>query len=64
MIHQSDKDSQYLSICYSERPAEADIRASTGTTREAYDNVWVELIIGFKIEVFSVETFVQWSMPR
>ena len=52
LIHHSDRGSQYLSIRYTERLAEAGITASVGTTGDSYDNALAETIIGlYKAEV-------------
>ncbi len=52
LIHHSDRGSQYLSIRYTERLAEAEIAASVGTTGDSYDNALAETIIGlYKTEV-------------
>ena len=52
LIHHSDRGSQYLSIRYTERLAEAGISASVGTTGDSYDNALAETIIGlYKTEV-------------
>ena len=52
LIHHSDRGSQYLSIHYTERLAEANISASVGTTGDSYDNALAETIIGlYKTEV-------------
>lgn len=52
LIHHSDRGSQYLSIRYSERLAEAGVEASVGTVGDAYDNALAETINGlFKTEV-------------
>jgi len=52
LIHHSDRGSQYLSIRYTERLAEAGIIASVGTTGDSYDNALAETIIGlYKAEV-------------
>ena len=52
LIHHSDRGSQYLSIRYTERLAEANISASVGTTGDSYDNALAETIIGlYKTEV-------------
>ena len=47
LIHHSDRGSQYLSICYTERLAETGINASVGTTGDSYDNALAETISGF-----------------
>ena len=52
LIHHSDRGSQYLSIRYSDRLAEAGIEASVGSVGSAYDNALAETINGlFKTEV-------------
>jgi transposase InsO family protein len=52
LIHHSDRGSQYLSIRYTERLAEAGIDSSVGSVGDSYDNALAETIIGlFKTEV-------------
>jgi transposase InsO family protein len=52
LIHHSDRGSQYLSITYTERLAEAGIDPSVGTVGDSYDNALAESVIGlFKTEV-------------
>ena len=52
LIHHSDRGSQYLSIRYPERLAEAGIEASVGNVGSAYDNALAETINGlYKTEV-------------
>lgn len=52
LIHHSDRGSQYLSIRYSERLAEADIESSVGSVGDSYDNALAETINGlYKTEV-------------
>ena len=52
LIHHSDRGSQYLSIRYTERLAEAGIDTSVGSVGDSYDNALAESIIGlFKTEV-------------
>jgi transposase InsO family protein len=52
LVHHSDRGSQYLSIRYTQRMAEAGIRNSVGTTGDSYDNALAESIIGlFKTEI-------------
>jgi putative transposase len=52
VVHHSDRGSQYLSIRYSERLAEAGIEPSVGSVGDSYDNALAETIIGlFKTEV-------------
>jgi putative transposase len=54
LVHHSDRGSQYLSIKYTERLAEADIDLSVGTVGDAYDNALAERVIGlFKTEVIN-----------
>jgi len=54
LIHHSDRGSQYLSIKYTERLAEAKIDLSVGTVGDAYDNALAECVIGlFKTEVIN-----------
>ena len=52
LIHHSDRGSQYLSIRYSERLAEAGIDSSVGSVGDSYDNALAETINGlYKTEV-------------
>ena len=52
LIHHSDRGSQYLSIRYSERLAEAGITASVGSVGDSYDNALAETLNGlYKTEV-------------
>ncbi len=52
LIHHSDRGSQYLSIRYTERLAEAGIESSVGSVGDSYDNALAETINGlFKTEV-------------
>ena len=52
VIHHSDRGSQYLSIKYSERLAEAGFEASVGSKGDSYDNALAETINGlYKAEV-------------
>ena len=52
LIHHSDRGSQYLSIRYSERLAEAHIEPSAGSKGDSYDNALAETINGlYKAEV-------------
>ena len=54
LIHHSDRGSQYLSIRYTERLAEAGIDTSVGSVGDSYDNALAETIIGlFKAEVIN-----------
>ena len=52
LVHHSDRGSQYLSITYTERLAEAKIAPSVGSVGDSYDNALAETINGlFKAEV-------------
>jgi putative transposase len=52
VVHHSDRGSQYLSIRYSERLAEAGLEPSVGSIGDSYDNALAETIIGlYKTEV-------------
>jgi putative transposase len=52
LIHHSDRGSQYVSIRYSERLAEAGIESSVGSVGDSYDNALAETINGlYKAEV-------------
>ena len=46
LIHHSDRGSQYVSIRYSERLAQAGIEPSVGSRGDSYDNALAETIIG------------------
>ena len=52
LVHHSDRGSQYLSIRYSERLAEAGIVPSVGSVGDSYDNAMAETVIGlYKTEL-------------
>ena len=52
LVHHSDRGSQYLSIRYTERLAEAGICPSVGSAGDSYDNALAETIIGlYKTEL-------------
>ena len=52
LVHHSDRGSQYLSIKYTERLADAGIEPSVGSVGDSYDNARAETINGlFKAEV-------------
>lgn len=52
LVHHSDRGSQYVSIKYTERLAEADIEPSVGSVGDSYDNALAETINGlYKAEV-------------
>ena len=52
LVHHSDRGSQYVSIRYSERLAEAGIEPSVGSVGDSYDNALAETINGlYKAEL-------------
>ena len=52
LVHHSDKGSQYVSIRYTERLAEAGLEPSVGSVGDSYDNALAETINGlYKAEV-------------
>jgi transposase InsO family protein len=52
VVHHSDRGSQYLSIRYTERLADAGFNASVGSVGDSYDNALAETINGlYKAEV-------------
>ena len=52
LVHHGNRGSQYLSIRYTERLAEAGIEQSVGSVGDSYDNALAESIIGlYKTEV-------------
>ena len=58
LIHHSDRGSQYISIKYTERLADAGIEPSVGSVGDSYDNALAETVIGlFKTEV------IHWRGP-
>ena len=78
-MHHSDRGTQYLSIRYTERLAEAGIEPSVGSVGDSYDNAMAETVIGlFKTEVirrpgpwrgvedveFATLTWVDWFNNR
>jgi len=46
VVHHSDRGSQYLSIRYTERLAEAGMERSVGSVGDSYDNALAEAVIG------------------
>lgn len=79
LVHHSDRGSQYVSIRYSERLAEAGIEPSVGSVGDSYDNALAETINGLdKAEVlhrrgpwrsfeaveFATLTWVDWFNHR
>jgi putative transposase len=58
LIHHSDRGSQYLSITYTERLAQAGIEPSVGSVGDSYDNALAETINSlYKAEV------IHWRGP-
>ena len=56
LVHHSDRGTQYLSMRYTERLAEAGIAPSVGSRGDSYDNALAESIIGlFKAEVIQLK---------
>jgi putative transposase len=52
LVHHSDRGSQYLSIRYTQRLAEAGVVTSVGSRGDSYDNALAETIIGlYKTEL-------------
>jgi transposase InsO family protein len=52
LIHHSDRESQYVSILYTERLAQAGIEPSVGSRGDSYDNALAETINGlYKTEL-------------
>jgi len=44
VIHHSDRGSQYLSICYTERLAEAGVASSVGSRGDSYEGLPHEVL--------------------
>ena len=56
LIHHSDAGSQYTSIVYSERLADAGALASIGSVGDSYDNALAESLIGlYKTELVRLD---------
>ena len=52
LVHHSDRGTQYLSMQYTNRLADAGIAPSVGSQGDAFDNALAESVIGlFKTEV-------------
>ena len=52
LVHHSDRGTQYLSMRYTDRLADAGIALSVGSRGDAFDNALAETVIGlFKTEV-------------
>ena len=59
LIHHSDRGSQYVSIRYTERLAEAGIEPSVGSKGDSYDNALAETING----LYKAELIYRQSWP-
>jgi putative transposase len=56
LVHHSDRGTQYLSIRYTNRLADAGIEASVGSVGDSYDNALAETIFGlYKAEVIRLK---------
>ncbi len=56
LVHHSDRGTQYLSMRYTDRLADARIAPSVGSRGDSYDNALAETIIGlFKTEVIRLK---------
>jgi len=56
LVHHSDRGTQYLSMRYTDRLAEAGIEPSVGSCGDSYDNALAESLIGlFKTEVIHLK---------
>jgi len=79
LVHHSDRGTQYVSMCYTNRLADAGIAPSVGSRGDSYDNALAESLIGlFKTEVirrrgpwrtleaveFATLEWVDWFNPR
>jgi transposase InsO family protein len=79
LVHHSDRGSQYVSIRYNERLAEAGVEPSVGSVGDSYNNAHAETINGlYKAEViqrrgprrsfeaveFATLTWVDWFNNR
>lgn len=54
LVHHNDAGSQYTSIAFTERLAEAGVDASVGSVGDAYDNALAESVIGlYKTELIN-----------
>jgi putative transposase len=66
LIHHSDRGSQYLSLRYTQRLADAGIAPSVGTAGDSYDNALAESFIGlYKTELIDNPTLAKiWAGRR
>jgi len=68
LVHHSDRGSQYVSIKYTERLAEAGIEPSVGSVGDSYDNALAETINGLyrprsSIDAAPGAAMKRWSSP-
>jgi transposase InsO family protein len=62
LVHHSDRGSQYVSIRYSERLAEAGVEPSVGSKGDSYDNALAETINGlYKAELIHRRAPWKWN---
>lgn len=67
LVHPSDRGVQYVSICYTERLADAGIEPSVGSVGDSYDNALAETLNGlYKAEVIHRQSWqnreaVEWA---
>jgi putative transposase len=62
LVHHNDAGSQYTSIAFTERLAEAGVDASVGTVGDAFDNALAETVIGlYKTEL--INRHKPWRAP-
>ena len=60
LVHHSDRGSQYISIRYTERLAQAGIEPSVGSRGDSYDNALAESVNGlYKGSVHETEKIVR-----
>lgn len=63
LVHHSDRGSQYTSIRYTERLADAGIEPSVGSRGDSYDNALAESVIGlYKTELIRAQR--PWKTPE
>ncbi|SDC57015.1 putative transposase [Rhodococcus tukisamuensis] len=56
LIHHNDHGSQHTSVAFTERPVDAGIDASVGTTGDSYDNALAETVNGlYKTELIKAQ---------
>jgi transposase InsO family protein len=63
LVHHSDRGSQYTSIRYTERLAQAGIEPSVGSRGDSYDNALAESVNGlYKVEL--IHRRAPWKTSR